>query len=69
MKKIKISLAALTLIMAIAGTTTANANKNKKAVGLCSEVDPKGTECTNLTDIECCEDDITHKIINAKPPF
>ncbi|THU40293.1 hypothetical protein FAM09_10525 [Niastella caeni] len=69
MKKVKVSLAALTLIVAIAGTTTANTTKTHKNVPLCSIVDPGGTECLNQTDIECCEDDFTGEIITAKVPI
>jgi hypothetical protein len=68
MKKVKLSLAALTLVLAIVGTTTANANKSNRPVLPCSIVDPNGTECSNATDIECCVDDNTSEIITAKPP-
>jgi len=69
MKKVKLSLAALTLVLAIVGTTTANATKSHQPVLPCSIADPNGTECTNLTDIECCEDDNTSEIITARPPI
>ena len=69
MKKIKLSLAALTLVLAIAGTTTANASKAKKTVDLCSAVDPGRTECLNQTDIDCCEDDETSQIITNRIPI
>jgi len=68
MKKIKLSLAALTLVLAIAGTTTANATRSKDDVGFCSSVDPGGTECTNDFPVECCQDDNTLEIINIKAP-
>jgi len=55
MKKIKLSLAALTLVLAIAGTTMAN--KVQKKSDLCSEADPKGL-CTGNLGF-CCTDDIT----------
>jgi hypothetical protein len=69
MKKIKLSLAALTLVLAIAGTSTANASKAKEDVDLCSVVDPGGTECNNETMIDCCEDDNTGQIRTAKNPI
>jgi len=56
MKKVRISLAALTLVLAIAGTTMAN--KVHKKSDLCSDVDPKGTKCTG-GGFFCCEDDAT----------
>ena len=56
MKKVRLSLAALTLVLAIAGTTMAN--KVKKTADLCSVVDPKSTICTG-GDTFCCIDDIT----------
>ena len=55
MKKIKFSLTALALIVAIAGTATANANS--KEADPCSKVDPKRTYCTNDWPVECCEED------------
>ena len=54
MKKIKFSLTALALIVAIAGTATANAKK--EVVDPCKIADPKGI-CTSQTGEECCEDD------------
>jgi hypothetical protein len=69
MKKVKLSLAVLTLVLAIAGTAAANATKAHKDVLPCSIIDPGGTECTNQTDIECCQDDNTSEIITAKPPI
>lgn len=68
MKKIKLSLAALTLVLAIAGTTTANATKSQNDVDFCSSADPNGTECLNQFPVECCQDDITFEIINIKAP-
>jgi hypothetical protein len=68
MKKIKLSLAALTLVLAIAGTTTANATKSQNDVGFCSSVDPNGTECLNEFPIECCQDDNTLEIYNIRTP-
>jgi uncharacterized PurR-regulated membrane protein YhhQ (DUF165 family) len=53
MKKVRLSLAALTLVLAIAGTTMAN--KVHKPADLCSDVDPKGT-CTGSFAF-CCTDD------------
>ncbi|OQP64115.1 hypothetical protein A3860_22170 [Niastella vici] len=54
MKKVRISLAALTLVLAITGTTMAN--KVQKTFDLCSKVDPKGLVCTG-GDTYCCTDD------------
>jgi len=68
MKKVKLSLAALTLVLAIAGTTTANATKAKKTLDLCSVADPNGTDCLNQTDAECCEDDNTGQTITTRIP-
>lgn len=68
MKKIKLSLAALTLVLAIAGTTTVNATKSHDQVDLCSNVDPDQTLCTDEWPVECCEDDNTHVIVNSKLP-
>ena len=56
MKKIKLSLAALTLVLAIAGTTMAN--KAPKKSDLCSDVDPKRTTCIGGAFF-CCIDDET----------
>lgn len=56
MKKIKLSLAALTLVLAIAGTTMAN-KVNKAPEELCSEKDPKGLICTGGPDVYCCTDE------------
>ena len=64
MKKVKLSLAALVLIVAIVGTTTANATKTSDALP-CWQVDPDGSFCTNGSPIECCEDD-DHVIWNEK---
>jgi hypothetical protein len=64
MKKVRISLAALTLVLAIAGTTTANATKTSEALP-CYQVDPDGSFCTNGSPIECCEDE-EHNIWNEK---
>lgn len=60
MKKVKLSLAALTLVVAIAGTTMAN--KVQKKSDLCSDVDPKGTKCVGGL-IFCCIDDNTSQTI------
>jgi hypothetical protein len=59
MKKVRISLAALTLILAIAGTTTANATKTGGAPP-CGSVDPDGNYCTNGSPVECCTDEDGH---------
>lgn len=56
MKKVKFSLTALALIVAIAGTATANANS--KAAEPCSKVDPKLSYCLNQWPVECCEDEV-----------
>lgn len=69
MKKVKLSLAALTLVLAIVGTATAHAAKAHQDVLPCSIIDPNGTDCTNQTDIECCQDDNTSEIITARPPI
>jgi hypothetical protein len=68
MKKVKLSLAALVLVLAIAGTTTANATKSTSPVGFCSNVDPNHTECLNEFPIECCQDDVTFEIIDERAP-
>jgi hypothetical protein len=68
MKKVKLSLAALTLVLAIAGTTTANATKSQNDVDFCSSADPGGTECLNQFPVECCQDDVTFEIINIRAP-
>lgn len=68
MKKIRLSLAALTLVLAIAGTTTANATKSTDDVDLCSNVDPDHQDCLNQFPIECCQDDITSEIFTIKTP-
>ncbi|WP_205513824.1 hypothetical protein [Longitalea arenae] len=60
MKKVKLSLAALTLVLAIAGTTMAN--KVQKKSDLCSEVDPKGTQCIGGLAF-CCIDDNSGKTV------
>jgi hypothetical protein len=65
MKKVRLSLAALTLVLAIAGTTTANATKAKEDALPCWQVDPDGSLCTNATQTECCEDE-EHNIWNEK---
>ena len=57
MKKIKLSLAVLTLVVAVAGTTTANAIKGKKVLDWCFKVDPEGVLCTNSSPVECCLND------------
>jgi hypothetical protein len=54
MKKVKLSLAALALIVAIVGTTTVNANS--KEAEPCSKVDPKLTFCLDQWPVACCED-------------
>jgi hypothetical protein len=55
MKKIQLSLAALTLVLAIAGTTSVNATKTKANVPFCSEVEPGS--CNNATETACCWDE------------
>jgi len=67
MKKIRLSLAALTLVLAIAGTTSVNATKVKTDIPLCSEVEP-GT-CPNDAEPACCFDDVLSQTFNdrAKP--
>jgi hypothetical protein len=57
MKKIKLSLAVVTLVVAIAGTATANAIKVKKVVDPCWLVDPERTECLDAWPVVCCFDD------------
>ncbi|HEX6429730.1 MAG TPA: hypothetical protein VF008_18685 [Niastella sp.] len=54
MKKIKLSLAAITLVVAVAGTTMAN--KLHKTDDRCSYVDPAGDFCVGGR-IFCCIDD------------
>jgi hypothetical protein len=68
MKKIKLSLAALTLVLAIAGTTTVNATKSKDATDPCSSVDPDGTLCTDEWPQACCFDTDQQRVINQKLP-
>ena len=67
MKKVKLSLAALTLVLAIAGTTSVNATKVKTDIPLCSELDPGA--CPNESEPACCFDDVTSQTFNdrAKP--
>jgi hypothetical protein len=65
MKKVRLSLAALTLVLAIAGTTTANATRSKEDALPCWQVDPDGSLCTNEAAPECCEDD-DHNIRTEK---
>lgn len=65
MKKVRISLAALTLVLAIAGTTTANATKAKSQALPCSLVDPDGTICANSSPVECCETE-DHQILTER---
>ena len=70
MKKIKLSLAALTLVLAIAGTTTVNATKAKADTDFCSNVDPDhNTICTNVWPVDCCIDDNTNETIFSKSPI
>jgi hypothetical protein len=69
MKKIKLSLAALTLVLAIAGTTTVNATKAKSDTDFCSNVDPDHSSiCTNEWPVDCCIDDNTSETIFSKLP-
>ena len=68
MKKIKLSLAALTLVLAIAGTTTVNATKAHSDVDVCGNVDPGGTECLDQTDQECCFNEDLQRILNTRFP-
>jgi hypothetical protein len=56
MKKVRLSLAALTLVLAIAGTTMAN-KVNKPSEELCIDKDPKGIICVGGSDNYCCTDD------------
>jgi len=65
MKKVKLSLAALTLVLAIAGTTTANAKRSSAEALPCWQADPDGSLCTNATFVECCEDD-DHNILTER---
>lgn len=69
MKKIKLSLAALTLVLAIAGTTSVNATKSQNAVPIpfCSEVAPDA--CPDQYPIECCEDDATGQTVFSRNPI
>lgn len=60
MKKIRISLAALTLIIAITGTTMAN--KVHKPSDLCVDKDPKGILCTGGFAF-CCTDDLGQPVL------
>jgi len=64
MKKIKLSLAALTLVLAIAGTTTVNATKVRNEIPLCSELDP-GT-CPDQAEPACCWDESQGRAINDR---
>ncbi|OQP42835.1 hypothetical protein A4H97_11805 [Niastella yeongjuensis] len=64
MKKIKLSLAALTLVLAIAGTTTVNATKVQTDIPSCSELDP-GT-CLDQTEPACCWDEGLGRAINDR---
>ncbi|HEX6429731.1 MAG TPA: hypothetical protein VF008_18690 [Niastella sp.] len=64
MKKVRLSLAALTLVLAIAGTTMAN--KVHKTEEPCSTADPKGTKCTG-GNFYCCTDDATGEFILYNP--
>lgn len=68
MKKVKLSFAALVLVVAIAATSTVNATRAKDDVFPCSIIDPDGSLCNDETIIECCEDD-SHSIRTqrAKP--
>jgi hypothetical protein len=54
MKKIKLSLAVVTLVLAIAGTATANAIKVKKVIYPCSLIDPERTLCLDTWPVVCC---------------
>ncbi|HSU50553.1 MAG TPA: hypothetical protein VLJ41_08180 [Segetibacter sp.] len=65
MKKVRLSLAALTLVLAIAGTTTANATKTKGEAFPCYQVDPDGAYCTNSSWVECCETE-DHQILTER---
>ncbi|MBO9202954.1 MULTISPECIES: hypothetical protein [Niastella] len=67
MKKIKLSLAALALVLAIAGTTSVNATKAKAETPWCSQVDPNA--CPNQVETACCLDDATWEVVGerAKP--
>jgi hypothetical protein len=56
MKKIKFSIAALAMVIAVAGTVTAKAKSTIKEAPLCSEFDPKFQICTDGSNEPCCED-------------
>jgi hypothetical protein len=64
MKKIKLSLAALTLVVAIAGTTSVNATKVKTDIPSCSEVEP-GT-CPDQSEPACCWDEGLGRALNDR---
>lgn len=68
MKKIKLSLAALTLVLAIAGTTTVNATRSRVDVDVCSNVDPGGTECLDQTDQDCCFNEDLQRVVTTRMP-
>ena len=68
MKKIQLSLAALTLVLAIAGTTTVNATRSHEDVGPCWQVDPGGTDCLDQTDEDCCFNEDLQQIIHTRLP-
>ena len=69
MKKVKLSLAALTLVLAVAGTTSVNATRSNVTVDLCSIVDPTGTECLDQTDQDCCYSEDLGRILTTKYPI
>ena len=68
MKKIQISLAALTLVLAIAGTTTVNATKTKDEIEICREYDPNLEICTDDFPIACCFSEEQDRTINSHIP-
>lgn len=68
MKKIKLSLAALTLVLAIAGTTTVNATRLQDETDPCDTFDPDRTICTDEWPIACCFDEAQQRVINQKLP-
>lgn len=68
MKKVKLSFAALVLVLAIAATSTVNATRANTDALPCSVIDPDGSLCNDETSIECCEDDAHNiKTQRARP--
>ena len=54
MKKVKISLAALALVLALAGTVLAKESKKTYDVGACSSVEVGGLACQQSNSVHCC---------------